>query len=501
MDLVTAIKQLFRDVVLFCEHASGLTLRSYQEEVALAVADSIIHRKGLTFVVLFPRQSGKNELQAQLQTYLLSVYSNFDAEIVQVAPSWKPQSQNAMRRLERVLSRNLIVRGLQWQKEQGYIFKVGRARIYFMSGAPTANVVGATASTLLSCDEAQDVTISKWDKEFNPMAASTNATRVFWGTAWTSTTLLAREKKVALRAQAKDKTQRVFQITADQVREQVPQYGLFVDGEIKKLGRNHPMIKTQFFSEEIDAESGMFPDQRLALMQGAHTSQDAPKTGQIYVFTIDVAGQDEAASLEPGAQLTNAQRDSSTLTIFEVDTVTLEDPLINAPTYRVVGRYQWTGAKHSTVYASVRSLIEIWQPFRVVVDATGIGEPLASLLSDAYPAIVLPFKFTQKSKSDLGWAFLGVVETGRFKDHKNSTHLKIEFISQCTHSEMDIKEGPNKIMMWSVPGGTRDHLTGDLVHDDLLVSAALVSLIDDETLGIAKSDVIQVEDPLEDLSF
>jgi hypothetical protein len=66
---------------------------------------------------------------------------------------------------------------------------------------------------------------------------------------------------------------------------------------------------------------------------------------------------------------------------------------------------------------------------------------------------------------------------------------------------MEILEGPNKIMRWSVPNGTRDPLTGDLVHDDWLISSALISLVDDEPLGTAKSEVIESIDPLEDLSF
>ena len=84
-DLVETIKRLLRDIVLFCEHASGLTLRDYQIGPAQAIADSVIHGKGHTFVVIFPRQSGKNELQAQIETYLLVLLSNFDAEIVKWA--------------------------------------------------------------------------------------------------------------------------------------------------------------------------------------------------------------------------------------------------------------------------------------------------------------------------------------------------------------------------------------------------------------------------------
>ena len=46
------------------------------------------------------------------------------------------------------------------------------AMIHFLTGSPTSSIVGATASLLLECDEAQDVEIAKWDKEIAPMAAS-----------------------------------------------------------------------------------------------------------------------------------------------------------------------------------------------------------------------------------------------------------------------------------------------------------------------------------------
>ena len=50
---------------------SGITLRPYQVEIAEAIKDSVLKRKGLTFVVVLPRQSGKNELQAHLFAWLM----------------------------------------------------------------------------------------------------------------------------------------------------------------------------------------------------------------------------------------------------------------------------------------------------------------------------------------------------------------------------------------------------------------------------------------------
>ncbi|MFZ3078498.1 MAG: hypothetical protein WA109_02330, partial [Bellilinea sp.] len=189
---VNTVRGMLTDPVEFIKRSSKLSLRSYQVEVARAVVESVIFKRGLSFVVLFPRQSGKNELQAQIETYLLAYLQEFDAEIIKVSPTWRPQSINAMRRLERVLQKNALTHG-EWKKESGYIYRCGSARIFFLSGAPEANIVGATASALLEVDEAQDLEIEKYDKDIAPMAASTNATRIFWGTAWTSQTLLARE--------------------------------------------------------------------------------------------------------------------------------------------------------------------------------------------------------------------------------------------------------------------------------------------------------------------
>jgi hypothetical protein len=223
-NLDEVLKKLSRDVVPFVRHASGLKLRGYQEAVARAVVHSVVEGQGLSFVVIFPRQSGKNELQAQLQAYLLTLFLNERAEMVQVSPTWKPQTMNAMYRLEATLDANLVIKD-RWEKHYGHVYQVGGVRISFLSGSPAANIVGATADLLLSVDEAQDIQIDKYDKEIAPMAASTNATRVFWGTAWTSNTLLAREEKTALALQRVDGVRRVWRLTCEDVAREVPAYG------------------------------------------------------------------------------------------------------------------------------------------------------------------------------------------------------------------------------------------------------------------------------------
>ena len=61
--LIEVMNKLLRDVNLFIWVANGLKLRKYQEFVARSVVHSALQGLGRSFVVIFPRQSGKNELR------------------------------------------------------------------------------------------------------------------------------------------------------------------------------------------------------------------------------------------------------------------------------------------------------------------------------------------------------------------------------------------------------------------------------------------------------
>lgn len=497
-DLLTAIKALLRDITAFTEHGGGLKLRQYQQPAAQAIVQSVVKNLGLTIVVMFSRQSGKNELQAWIEAYLLTLFSQTQpgrtpAEIVKISPTWKPQSLNAMGRLERVLKRHVLTRTL-WRKALSYTYLIGEAVIKFFSGEPGSSIVGATASILLEIDEAQDVQIAKYDKDIAPMAASTNATRVFFGTAWNALTLLARELEAARKAEAADGIKRVFIVTADQVRAEVPAYGKFVDGQIAKLGRNHPLVKTQFFCETIDAQGGLFPPERLALLAGNHTSQIEPLPGRTYAMTIDIAGADETAP-DAGEEENTARRDSVALIVHEVDLATVADPLIAAPTYKKIYRKEWTGIKHANLYPQIRGLVDLWRPRYIVVDATGMGEGIASFLAKAYKERLIPFVFTAKSKSDLGWSYLAVMETGRLKNHSNPTGEQEAHLKQLANVQYTI--GPNQSLRWGVPDGARDPQTGENLHDDWVMSDALVTELDKKEWSTQASAPIPQSDPLD----
>jgi hypothetical protein len=510
----------------------GINLRPYQRGVILAIKESILRHLGLTFVVIFPRQSGKNELQAHLFAWLLFRYAHSGGKIVSVSPTFKPQTTNNMERVSASLDKCVGSRG-RWHTSKGYMYTLGRACVQFFSGDPSAKVVGATADLLLSVDEAQQVDPAKFDKDFDPMTASTNATRVFWGTAWTSGTLLERQRRIAFQSQQQDGFQRLFFFTADDVRRLVPAYGEHVDRVIAERGRNHPLVRTQYFCETIDAQSGMFNPARLSLIFPSSvpglpsitlssdlfsvstppllsSSAPPPTLGLPSItpssdpfsvstppllsssappptpglpssvsgpcaFLIDVAGMDEsntglAASLLSEG-LGNPGRDSTTLTIVGIDLSTL--PTLTHPTYRVLARQAWTGQNHLAVFGQIKNLAEKWSPQQIVIDATGVGEGLWAMLDRAFPSRVIGVKFTSQEKSEIGWRFLSIIETGRFIDPAPTNEVRLQY-SRCIN---EILPGPNKRLRWGVPDGSRGP-DGELIHDDYILADSLTAVLD-----------------------
>jgi Terminase RNaseH-like domain len=206
--------------------------------------------------------------------------------------------------------------------------------------------------------------------------------------------------------------------------------------------------------------------------------QESPEHPSTYAFLIDVAGQDEAAGqqVEEAVQLTleglgNPGRDSTTLSIVEVDLSTL--PTLQAPSYRVVRREAWQGLDHVSIFGKLKALAEAWNPLYIVIDATGVGEGLWSMLHRLHPTRTLPVKFTQQSKSEIGWKFLAIIETGRFQSLVDTEEVR----NQYRHCRSEVLPGPARTLRWGVKDGTRGP-DGALVHDDFVLADSLVALLD-----------------------
>ncbi|HBG73843.1 MAG: hypothetical protein A2X27_03450 [Chloroflexi bacterium GWD2_49_16] len=543
----------------FIKHTSGLQLRPYQIAPIARLHDSIRNRYGDTIIIVFPRQSGKDEFLIQLMVYMLYIYSQFPLSMVAVNPTYKPQTVNALIRFDQVLARNPLTSKL-WRKHGDFIRRVDQTRISFLSGDLKSNILGATASLLLMVNEAQDISPTLFQHKLFPMAASTHATCLLAGTLWTSTTFLSQEIRHARYFEKLDDRKRVFMVDADHVRQVLPAYGAHVDSVVARWGRQHPLVKTQYFNEEIDATTGMFNAARMSLIFGSPHLNSPPifdsQNGGSWrgaenggsrrgvAFLIDLAGQDEAVMADPAAKLANPSRDSAALSIAEVDTSTVET--LNYPTYRILHRVEWTGQNHLTVFGQIKSLAESWRPRYLVVDATGVGEGLWALLDKAFPGKVIPVKFTATVKSEIGYRFLAMINTGRFCVREQSPQAPASFSRDATVThpgarapgsgmdnsgerasgehrpcspqegqtssrqssiskqveaqymacQCEVLPGPGKTLRWGVPEGTRDP-EGALIHDDYVLADALVTLLDDLDWSLSSPTLIIDRDILD----
>jgi hypothetical protein len=464
----------------------GVTLRPYQIKAANALINSVFARDGETFVWIFSRQSGKDETIALTFLFLLLRFVDWSIEIVCAQPTFKPQSITAMERIKK-RGQNF---GKNFSRTAGYIFRLWVSRVSYFSAEPTANVVSATAR-LLVFNEAQDIDPAIADGRFNPMGANENATKLYSGTRWTEDTLLERELKIALQAEAKDGKQRVFMYDANEIRKHNPWYGKYVDKEVSLLGRQHPLIKSQYFNETINSQAGMFNAGRLALMQGDQPAQTEPVSGRLYAFLVDVAGMDEALLNLDG--MGNPGRDSTALSIVEIDLSTLET--LQRPTYRIVQRQAWQGQNHLSIFGKLKSFADTWKPQHIVIDATGVGEGLWAMLDKAYPARVIPIKFTQQTKSEIGYGYLAIIETGRLRDCAPSDETRLQY-QKC---QSEILPGPAHTMRWGVKDGTRGP-GGELIHDDHIVTDSLTAELDklEWSLPIPR-EIIHTQDPIKSM--
>ena len=262
-----------------------------------------------------------------------------------------------------------------------------------------------------------------------------------------------------------------------------------------RVGRApHPLGGAQCFLEEFDAEAGLFPAHRQALMRGQHQRNPDPRPWQTYAILIDVAGEEEDAPPLGGDRVQSTRRDATALTVVHIDD-RLSDPLSNRPTYFVQDRRLWIGAKHASLYAALSAIIDHWNARHIVIDATGAGAGLASFLQARFGERVHPVTFTSRTETDIGWQFIAIIEAGRYKEYSNDQESDTrQFwyeVEACDYES----PAPDRLRwgVWETP--TYDGLIAR-GHDDLLVSAAMTAVLDTLTSDPADNTVVPASDSL-----
>ena len=432
-------------------------LLPYQFEATAAILKSIIQRRGHSFSVEIARQGGKNELSARLELVLLAAFCDQDVTSIKAAPTLQPQALISMGRLWR----RVQAAGLErWaRKENGNCIRLGRARQLFLSAEAGSNIVGHTADLLLEVDEAQDVDIDKYDKELRPMAASSGATTVLYGTAWDDASLLERARQEHLEAERRDGVRRHFEYDWRVVAGCNPKYEAFVTAERERLGAEHPLFASQYCLQPLPGAGRLLGPTQLALLRGSHSQLEGPRPGETYVAGLDVAGEATEGS-------GSAVHDATVLTIGRLREAS-DSGRPQEPAIEVVRHYAWSGARHVELYGALVSLLrETWRVRLLVVDATGIGEPVAAFLAQALgPSRVEGLKLGAASKSSLGFALLAAVNSGRLRLYDSAGSRELQ---DCLYQLQRCRA------VYRPNGGLSFFVEPGEGHDDYVISLALL---------------------------
>ncbi len=304
------------------------------------------------------------------------------------------------------------------------------------------------------------------------MGSATNVTTILYGTTWDDSTLLEEVKQANLELEREDGIKRHFRYDWQEVGRYNPDYVKFVQAERQRLGEEHPLFRTQYALLPITHGGGFLSRQQIALVLGEHHRQSQPEGKRTYIAGVDLAGEHEPEMTGEDAPDNNRGKgcDSTVITIAEVDArlPSLGGQATNPsqPLLKVVEQYRWTGTPHSQLFTQMTDILKnVWNCRRIVVDATGIGQPVASFLRKELGSRIIPFVITSKSKSDMGFELLSFINSGRLKLYKQDGSREYkETLFELERARVQYR--PNQTMNFYV-----DPQEG---HDDLLVSLALV---------------------------
>jgi len=370
--------------------------------VARAILRRVLRHEGGSLSVEIARQGGKNELSAHVELATLLAHARSGGAVVKCAPTFEPQARISLRRLRDRAAEAGLAEAVQ---AGAGAMRCGRAAVQFLSAEPSANVVGHTADLLLEVDEAQDVDVETFERAFRPMAASTDAPVVFYGTPWAANSLLEQAKATHLAAERAGDTKRHFRYDCERVAAYVPAYRRYIDAERARLGERHPLFRTQYLLETLGDAGRLLDGAALAQLAGGHERQAAPREGERYVAGLDLAG-----AARDGVE---RDRDWTVLTVARV----LHESGAGGPRLEVVEHQAWQGEPAETLVDTLADrLRRVWRVRRLAVDATGLGGPIADLLTARLGrSVVEAVTFTAERKSRLGFGLLAAVHSGRLR--------------------------------------------------------------------------------------
>ena len=342
----------------------------------------------------------------------------------------------------------------QWHdKARGVIQLVNGARIYRKTGDDPRSMQGERVTAAV-CDESQDMPDEVWEKLL-PALADSGGRLILSGIA---------SKKGRFRSywhlgQGVDPNfysasvptsvnPRIREIAAERGYESVDEYITDVLG----AGLTEKEIRQQFYAEWLDEEGQVF--------KGYEKWFDAPRYTRPTELMLRPGQWDRPKGTYLMGLDVGKKRDFMSAHVIEVGTQTFVDS------------ERFIGIDFTVAGPRLANLARAWGVKFIHMDTTGIGEPVADILK-AEGCSIVPFAFTNESKSRLVGRFASEIERGRVHFLRDDEVLKKEMgLFEATLSGMTITYG--------APKG---------YHDDAVVSAALAVYKSAQNRSMAHSPV------------
>jgi hypothetical protein len=405
--------------------------RNAVEAVEKIVANARSRATGpRSLVIRSARQTMKNDVDATVICRMLHRYRKEGGIVIRTAPSYSPQLLNSRRRIEWMISRDLLFNASgepHWR--YGHMLCHDKVEVHLLSGSRGGNPEGATASLLLSVDEAHRFDRGVFEDRFGPMVAIHNAPTVMYGIAADRADLLY-EHLIANLKEAGDPEYEtpggrlidlptVQQYPAEVWCDLLPTYRQHVDIRERRLGADHPSVLTNYHLMDIEALGSLFS----AGQQTSLTVGQDPRglVGGRYetVALVDLAGEVEDAAEVPGGHGDiHARNDACAVLIFAVDRVRTK---FDWPACSLIDMAWWVGlpleggngvAEFDSVKGRLDEILGRYRPSTVVVDARGVGYGTARWIGRNYPGRVVEYASSAASKSEDLYGFLGMLNAG-----------------------------------------------------------------------------------------
>ncbi|KKK53463.1 hypothetical protein LCGC14_3094540, partial [marine sediment metagenome] len=154
------------------------------------------------------------------------------------------------------------------------------------------------------------------------------------------------------------------------------------------------------------------------LLSPTHLQQLAGNHSRLYKPPTVAPGLAAGLDLAGGSDDDDraATHDLTVLTIAIVTPPSAADP-VPENHVAVVQHIAWQGEPPDHLIAQLIDILRnVWPITTLAVDATGLGDTAAAMLTRGLPSTnVLPVKFTRTTKSELGYALQSAIATGRLK--------------------------------------------------------------------------------------